>query len=87
VEVLEAVPGLRWPVRYSAEVHADRLWVTVAGDGLDAGELADRLAAAGIDADVRIEQLDPDAARALRPLRCDLVEQPFHRPVLAGSPV
>ncbi|WP_327009817.1 AMP-binding protein [Dactylosporangium sp. NBC_01737] len=92
VEVMDALPGARWPVRFAAEETGGRVRVTVPDDhtgGLSTGEIAGRFAGRGIDVEVVVVPMGQDDARRLRPLRCDLLEQTFTRPVptLVGEPV
>lgn len=93
VEVLDALPGARWPVRFAAAEAGGRVRVTVPADhvgGLSGGEIADRFAGHGIDAEVVVAAMAEADAQRLRPLRCDLVEQTFTRserrvPALVGG--
>jgi phenylacetate-CoA ligase len=80
VEVLEALPSAPWPARFGAEVAGDRLQLTLADqvlDGLAAGDAERRFAAAGLDVRVSNGVTGEAAARALRPLRADLIETTF----------
>lgn len=82
VEVMDGLPGARWPVRFAAAAAGGRVRVTVPvghAGGLSAGELGDRFAAHGIEAEVVLAPLADSDAERLRPLRCDLVEQTFTR--------
>ncbi|HEU5476144.1 MAG TPA: hypothetical protein VFV67_36430 [Actinophytocola sp.] len=72
VEVLDDLPGVRWPVRYQASVRDGRLHVIMAGDAAP-GDLVKRFAAVGIEATAEVV---PDAVE-LRRLRCDLRETTF----------
>lgn len=93
VEVMDGLPGVRWPVRFAAEQAGGRVRVTVPTEhagGLSGSEIAERFAAHGIDADVVVARLPEADARRLRPQRCDLVEQTFTRfdgrvPALVGG--
>jgi phenylacetate-coenzyme A ligase PaaK-like adenylate-forming protein len=79
VEVLEALPSAPWPARFAAELHGDTLRLTLTDqvlDGLAASDVERRFAAAGLDARVSNGAVQ-DAARALRPLRADLIETTF----------
>ncbi|MFE3204709.1 phenylacetate--CoA ligase family protein [Embleya sp. NPDC059237] len=75
VEVLDALPGARWPMRYRADVVDGRLHVTVAASSLPETSGAARyFADAGLDATVEITPVD---GTRLRRLRCDLLENSF----------
>jgi phenylacetate-coenzyme A ligase PaaK-like adenylate-forming protein len=79
VEVLEALPSAPWPARFAAELHGDTLRLTLTDqvlDGLAASDVERRFAAAGLDARVSNGAVQ-DSARALRPLRADLIETTF----------
>jgi phenylacetate-coenzyme A ligase PaaK-like adenylate-forming protein len=77
VEVIEALPSEPWPARFAARADGDKLRLELseqALEGLGAGEVERRFAAAGLPALAGNGQ--PDAA-ALRPLRADLIETTF----------
>ena len=79
VEVLEALPSAPWPARFAAELHGETVRLTLTDqvlDGLAASDVERRFAAAGLDARVSNGAVQ-DAARALRPLRADLIETTF----------
>lgn len=79
VEVLEALPSAPWPARFAAELHGETVRLTLTAqvlDGLAASDVERRFAAAGLDARVSNGAVQ-DAARALRPLRADLIETTF----------
>ncbi|MFF5235386.1 phenylacetate--CoA ligase family protein [Dactylosporangium sp. NPDC000521] len=94
VEVMDGLPGARWPVRFAAAQAGARVRVTVPADhagGLSGSEIADRFAGHGIDAEVAVTAMTEADAQRLRPLRCDLLEHTFTRserraPVLVGDP-
>jgi phenylacetate-CoA ligase len=80
VEVLEALPSEPWPVRFGADQAGADLRLTLdhqALDGLASGEVERRFAAAGFDVQVSNGAAGEAAARALRPLRADLIETTF----------
>ena len=80
VEVLEGLPSAPWPARFSAELAGDTLRLTLTDqvlDGLAVGDVERRFAAAGLAARVSNGAAGEDAARALRPLRADLIETTF----------
>ena len=75
IEVLDALPGARWPVRYRAGVLDGRLHVEVAASSVpETSGIARRFAEAGIDATVDVV---PVEGPHLRRYRCDLVENSF----------
>ncbi|HZN78695.1 MAG TPA: AMP-binding protein [Mycobacterium sp.] len=73
-EVLEAIPGVRWPVRFTAHATGGRLRITVPRSCLppevNRPGLAETCAARGIDAEVVVAVGDPPGGR---PLRADFV--------------
>jgi phenylacetate-coenzyme A ligase PaaK-like adenylate-forming protein len=77
IEVLDALPGARWPMRYRTDVTDGRLRLELAAacaaDNSPA-DIAGRLAAAGIDATVSLTDAE---GHQLRRYRCDLVEHSF----------
>jgi phenylacetate-coenzyme A ligase PaaK-like adenylate-forming protein len=80
VEVLEALPSAPWPARFAAEPDGDTLRITLTDqvlDGLVPADVERRFAAAGLAARVSNGATSRDAARALRPLRADLIETTF----------
>jgi len=86
-EALEAVPGVRWPVRFAARaVNGGRLCITVPRSCLppdvNGSGLAAACAASGIDADVVLAAGDPPGVRRLR---VDFMRPQFntHHPVAA----
>lgn len=93
VEVMDGLPGARWPVRFAATQAGGRVRVTVPvghAGGLSGSEIGDRIADRGVDAEVVVTSMDDEDARLLRRLRCDLLEQTFTRseprvPELAGA--
>ncbi|MGW0883880.1 phenylacetate--CoA ligase family protein [Streptomyces sp. NPDC002671] len=75
VEVLDALPGARWPMRYRAEVVDGRLHVTVAASSVpETTGIARYFADAGMDATVDVV---PVEGAQLRRHRCDLLEHSF----------
>jgi phenylacetate-coenzyme A ligase PaaK-like adenylate-forming protein len=82
LEVLEALPGTRWPTRFAATPVDGRVRVTLPAryaGGLGPDEIAARLSERDIDSDVDIVPDGRLSATDLRRLRCDLVEQTFSR--------
>jgi phenylacetate-CoA ligase len=80
VEVLEALPSEPWPVRFEADLAGGDLRLTLDDQALDdlaSGDVERRFAAAGFDVRVSNGAAGEAAARALRPLRADLIETTF----------
>ncbi|MEU6244938.1 AMP-binding protein [Streptomyces sp. NPDC047024] len=75
IEVLDALPGARWPVRYRADVVDGRLRVEVAAASVpETTGIARHFAEAGLDAVVDVV---PGEGHELRRYRCDLIEHSF----------
>ncbi|MFG2518298.1 phenylacetate--CoA ligase family protein [Streptomyces sp. NPDC048527] len=77
IEVLDALPGARWPMRYRTDVTDGRLRLELAASCAadnSPADIAGRLAAAGIDATVALTDAE---GHQLRRYRCDLVEHSF----------
>lgn len=80
VEACEALPGEPWPARFSVRALRDELELTLSADtagGLDAAELARRIALDERGLPVVCSVAGGLAGEALRPLRADLVERTF----------
>ncbi|WP_327350709.1 phenylacetate--CoA ligase family protein [Streptomyces sp. NBC_01304] len=79
IEVLDALPGVQWPVRHRATVVDGKLRIELprsqSGDW-DRADVIARFAAAGMDTDLDIVDVD---GRELRRYRCDLTESSFTR--------
>lgn len=78
VEALESLPTQPWPVRYRAEHTKGKTVLTVGEStvaGLGVAAVTTHLADRGLKA--RINVVDDDEARALRPVRADLLETTF----------
>jgi hypothetical protein len=87
VEAYEALPTRPWPARFRAAVHDGRIRLTVpesAVDGLGVAAATAHFADRGLDVQVHPVPVDAAGARALRPVRADLVETTFATPALAG---
>ncbi|MFP3988135.1 AMP-binding protein [Streptomyces sp. E11-3] len=77
IEVLDALPGVRWPVRHRASVVEGRLRIelpTSQSADWDRSDVIARFASAGIDTDLDIVDVD---GRELRRYRSDLTESSF----------
>ncbi|MER7177899.1 AMP-binding protein [Streptomyces hyaluromycini] len=75
IEVLDALPGARWPMRYRTDVVDGRLHVDVAASSVpETSGIARHFAEAGIAATVDVV---PVEGPELRRYRCDLVETSF----------
>jgi phenylacetate-coenzyme A ligase PaaK-like adenylate-forming protein len=80
VEACEALPGEPWPARFSVRAPGEQIELTLSQDtagGLDAGEVARRIALDERGLPVVCTLVDGPAGDALRPLRADLLESTF----------